>query len=140
MSIICNMRNSKASKNQSFIDQSIELSTAVPEIVAHRMNEFLNAGVQPSPETQREFMLMWEEKITAFSESWHAAAQETIKINQQLTESLIHHIFTPWWSISSEHHLTPAKINTATQSILDKSMEPIHKQAISNARRINKLK
>ena len=134
------MHNSKASKNQSFIDQSIELSTAVPEIVAHRMNGLLNAGVQPSAETRRELLLMWEEKVTAFSESWHAAAQETIKINQQFTESLIHHMFTPWWSISSEHHLTPAKINTAAQSILDKSLEPIHKQAISNARLINKLK
>ena len=140
MSIICNMRNSKNYKKQSFFDQSMEVTTAVPQIVSHRMNEFLNAGMQPTPETQREFLLMWEEKITAFSESWHAATEQTMKINQQVAETLMQNMFTPWWDIYALNYITPSNLATAAHSILDKGMEPIHKQTISNARRLNKLK
>ncbi len=116
--------------------KSAELSTAVPEVIAHRMSQFMFAGYQTSDDHHEEFQLMWSEKNDAFVESWQAMADQTMKINQEFYSSMVKAIFTPWWKMSHIDLYNPKKLNKAALSIINKGLEPIHSKTTSNAKRL----
>jgi len=122
--------------NKSIAMKSVELSTAVPEVIAHRMSQFMFAGYQPGDDHHVEFHLMWSEKNDVFFESWQAMADQTIKINQEFYSSMVKAMFTPWWKMSNMEVCTPKKLNRAALSIINKGLEPIHTTTTSNAKRL----
>jgi len=132
------MPKSKKNKKKSFAVQSMEMSTAVPEIIAHRMGSFMSAGTEPTDEHHEEFQLMWSEKANAFIDSWQAMALQGIKVNQEITQSFMQAMFTPWWVQDKKSSLTPVKLSVAALSIIDEGMSPFHKQTIFNAKRLKK--
>jgi len=123
-------------QQKSFTKQSAEVSAAVPEIIAHRMNSFMSAGLRPSEDQQEEFQLMWSEKSDAFVDSWKAMALQTSKVNQEFYSSIMQAMFTPWWKLKTVEVYTPEQFNNAALSVLNKGLEPIHEATTSNAKRL----
>ena len=121
---------------KSIAMQSVELSTSVPEVMARRIGQFMFAGCQPNEDHHEEYQLMWSEKSDAFVESWHAMAEQTSKINQEIYSSVVKAMFTPWWEMNTLEVCTAKKMNTAALSIINKGLEPIHAKATSNAERL----
>ncbi len=125
-------------QKKSLALQSVELSTAVPEVIVHRMSNFMFAGYNPSDAHHEEFQLMWSEKSDAFVESWQAMAQQTLKVNQEIYSSMVKAMFTPWWKMSHTEIYTPKKLNMVALSVINKGLEPIHIITTSNAIRLKK--
>ena len=131
-----NSTQQKADQNKSFAEQSVELSTAVPEVIAHRLSSFMFAGFQPSEEHHEEFNLMWSEKSDVFLDSWKAMTYQTSKVNQEFYSTMVQTMFTPWWKLSEIEVCTPRKFNKVALSVLNKGLEPIHEATTSNAKRL----
>ncbi len=131
------MSNKKPSTQQkSLNEQSVELSAAVPEVIAHRMNSFMSAGLRPSEGHQEEFQLMWSEKSDAFVDSWKAMAHQASIVNKEFYSSIMQTMFTPWWNMQAVEVYTHKQFNKAALSVLNKGLEPIHKTTTSNAKRL----
>ena len=71
---------------------------------------------------------MGTEKVTAAAEAWNAMAVQAVVENQKLAVSLMQ----SFWS--------PRQFNDAVLSILGKGMAPIRRRAVSNARRLRRIK
>jgi len=131
------MSNKNTNTQQtSLTEKSVELSKAVPEVIAHRINSFMSAGLTPSEEHNEEFQLMLSEKSDAFVESWKAMALQASKVNQEFCSSVMETMFTPWWEMKTVEVYTPKQFNMAALSVLNKGLEPIYKTATSNAKRL----
>ena len=130
--------NINSNLNKSVAQQSLELSTSVPEVIAHRLSQFMFAGYQPNEEHHEEFNLMWSEKSDAFVESWQAMADQASIVNQEIFSSMVKAMFTPWWEMNKLEVCTPKKMNMAALSIINKGLEPIHAKTTSNAKRLKK--
>ena len=126
----------KADQNKSLVERSVELSTAVPEVIAHRISNFMLSGFQPSEDHNEEFQLMLSEKSDAFIDSWQAMALQTSKVNQEIYSSIMQTMFTPWWNLQAVEVYTHREFNKAALSVLNKGLEPIHKTTTSNAKRL----
>ena len=118
--------------------QSLELSTATPEVIALRLNKMMFTGIKPSAAQNEEFELMWAEKSDAFIKSWQAMAEQTIIANQEMYDTIFKSMFTPWWQMNPMDMFNPKKYNTEVLKVINKGLEPIHKIATANMERLNK--
>jgi len=103
------------------------------------------AGATPSRADVREFHLMSAEKIAAFSESWQAMAVQMCKVNQKLALSLLRTWPFPVASAPRGAFLKPlsssvAQLQGPALGILSKGIAPIHRRAVSNAKRLGRMK
>jgi hypothetical protein len=97
-------------RRKSTAVKAVELSIAVPQVIAHRTARMLAAGASPSARDQLEFQRMSTEKVFALWES--------------MTAMYMQAWLTPF---------TAAKI-------MAKGMDPIHRRATANARRLRRRK
>jgi hypothetical protein len=97
-------------RRKSAAVKAVELSIAVPQVIAHRTARMLSAGANPSVRDQLEFQRMSTEKVFAF---WESVGAMTM---------------AAW--------LTPF----SAAKILAKGMDPIHRRATANARRLRRTK
>lgn len=102
------------------------------------------AGATPSRADLREFHLMSAEKIAAFSESWQAMAVQMCKVNQTLGLSLLRTWPFPG-AFAPGGFLKPlscsvAQLQGPALGILSKGIAPIHRRAVSNAKRLGRIK
>ena len=130
--------DNNANVKKSIAMQSLEMSHSVPEVIAHRLNQFMFTGYKTSDIDNEEFNLMFSEKSDAFAESWQAMSDQTIKINHEIYSSMLKAMFTPWWKMSHLEVCTPKKLNHAALSIINKGLAPIHAKTTSNALRLKK--
>lgn len=110
-----------------------EVAYAAPQVIAHRLTRMALAGANPSARDQREFYRMGAEKVEAFYESWNAMMLQTLQINQRL-------FFSFWfpWAASSSSKNPVEQLEQAATQILTSGIKPVHKRAVSNAKRLNK--
>ena len=132
---------SRKTTTQAFSQQAAELGVAAPQVVRHRVRRMALAGAFPSARDQKEFKLMGQEKIDAFQESWQAMAIETILAQQKLGFSMLNSLLRGWpvgWNGAWAQPLA-FPLQAATMGVLNKGMQPIHRRAMANAKRLNKI-
>ncbi|SKA69278.1 hypothetical protein SAMN02745130_00423 [Thiothrix eikelboomii] len=124
-----------ANSSKSLPTLASEVAYAAPQVIAHRLTRMALAGANPSAKDQREFYRMGTEKVEAFYESWNAMLLQTLEINQRLWFSF----WFPWAAPVSSKNPVDQLEQAATQ-ILTSGIKPVHKRAVSNAKRLNKTR
>jgi hypothetical protein len=122
-------------KSASLATKLAELSFAVPQVVAHRVARMAMAGQAPSDRDKKEFDLMVAEKNAAFGQSWKAMAVQAVRANQALALS----IFTSMWLPTRRKpslSRVASQLQDAAIGVLTKGLEPVHRKAVSNAKRL----
>lgn len=116
-----------------------EISVFAPQVIVFRLARFALAGSQPSQDTQQEYQLMWTEKTAAFQEVWVNIFYESMRYQGKMI--IISN--KSWWY--NAHPLTPDNLWKVTQKTqkagtkaLNKSLKPVHKRVVSNAKRLSK--
>ena len=120
--------------------QSAEIALAVPQVVAHRVTRMALAGPVPSERDRREFQRMVAEKQSAFTQAWAAMAAETVRANQAMATSILTGLLNPFaWPGMTPGHLG-GQLHGAALGVLAKGLEPVHRKATANARRLSRTK
>jgi hypothetical protein len=134
------MATRRMRKSKSLAVKSIELAMAVPQVVAHRVTRAALAGPTLSDRDRREFQMMVNEKQLAFAQAWVAMAMQVLRANQELAIVVLRSLFTPFSSNRPSAASTAAQLQKEAVEVLNKGLAPIHRKAISNARRLSKRK
>ena len=103
--------------------QLAELAIAAPQVVAHRSARMALAGLQPSARDRKEFHGMVAEKQAAFVQSWTAMLAEAWRLQQQL-------------ALGAWRGAPPMAALLAPWQIAAKGLQPVHRKATANARRL----
>jgi hypothetical protein len=123
-----------ARTQRKLAQQALGLSMAVPQVMAHRVGRMATAGACPSVRDRQEFHLMRAEKVAAFYESWAAMGRAAVQAQQSMWRTAM---FTPWPKAALPSANTLAR---HTLSVLSQGMAPVHRRAVSNAKRLGRLK
>ena len=131
-------RRPASNPSQRLATQSLELAFAAPQVVAQRLTRMALAGPSPSARDRREFTQMGSEKVLAFYHSWAAMWTQAMQSQWQLALALSNAALagTPHAASASA---TRAANATATR-ILAAGLAPVHRKAVSNARRLSRAK
>lgn len=100
----------------------MQLGTAVPQVVSHRVARMALAGPVLSARDQKEFTDMVVEKQVAFATAWFGMASETLLMQQRMM-----------WACWSGRYPSASEV---AQAVAAKGLAPIHRKAVSNARRL----
>lgn len=118
--------------------KTLETAVAAPQVVASRLGRMATAGPMPSLRDQTEFMGMVTEKQLAFTQSWMAMVAETWRLQQQIGWSLWSMGLTPGLSAPQSSLSVARQLQSAAVSIAEKGITPLHRKAVSNARRLSR--
>lgn len=134
------MPTRRAPKASSVAVKAAELAVAVPQVVAHRVARMAIAGPTLSARDRKEFERMVAEKQTAFAEAWQAMAAQSLHANQALAASMLRSA----WSPTADGAPTPGEVaaqwHDAALGVLGKGLEPVHRKAVANAKRLARTK
>jgi hypothetical protein len=117
----------------------MELALSVPQVFAHRVARMALAGPDLSDRDRKEFQIMLNEKHAAFSQAWTGMALHAFRANQAFTASMLPFFFTPFSYVQAARSAS-AHFQNAAIGVLGKGLAPIHRRAVSNARRLSKSK
>jgi hypothetical protein len=122
--------------------QTIALSMAVPQVIAHRVGRMAAAGANPNARDRKEFKQMGAEKTAAFNESWAAMGLAAMKAQQQMAMSMWRAAAMAPWSMAKPGSLLPTSSTLARHAlqIMSQGMAPVHRRAVGNAKRLGRLK
>jgi len=120
----------------SLIAKAAELAFAAPQVVAHRVARMAMAGPVLSERDRREFRLMGAEKTAAFSEAWNAMAAHAFRANQALAVSFAQSLWSPSPKGRPSATEMAVQLQDAALGMLDKGMDPVHRKAVANAKRL----
>ena len=125
--------------------QTLGLSMAVPQVIAHRVGRMATAGPNPSARDRKEFKQMSAEKTAAFYESWTAMGLAAMKAQQQMAAAMWRTAATAPWSRArpgSVNSLMPTGNTLARHAlqVMSQGMAPVHRRAVGNAKRLGRLK
>lgn len=133
------MPSRRPRKSSALATKLAELSFAVPQVVTHRVARMAMAGQTPSARDKKELELMVAEKKVAFGESWRAMSLQAAVANQTLALSLFKSVWLPTRRKPSMASVT-SQIQRAAVGVLSKGVEPVHRKAIANAKRLARTK
>ncbi len=121
--------------------QTIALSMAVPQVIAHRVGRMATAGANPNARDRKEWKQMSAEKTAAFNESWAAMGLAAMKAQQQMAMSMWRAAMAPW-SMAKPQSMLPSGNTLARHAlqIMSQGMAPVHRRAVGNAKRLGRLK
>jgi hypothetical protein len=125
----------RSRKTRSLATQATELSIAASQVVAHRVARLGLAGPSPSERDRKEFQLMLAEKESAFTESWTAMTLEAVRAGNSLAASGVRSFLTPAAGGPSASALM-AQLHDAALGVFGKGLEPVHRKAVANAKRL----
>ncbi len=108
-----------------------ELGVAVPQVMAHRVARMALTGPLPNERDRREFMGMVAEKPLAFAQSWMAMLAQGAQVQQQMIRSLAGGMASP---------RTVRQASDAASRLANAGLAPLHRKAVSNARRLARIK
>lgn len=108
--------------------QVAELALAAPQVIALRTARLAAAGHSPSRQDQAEFVRMGSEKLIAFQQSWAAMWLASWRVQVMLAQAV---------SSGSASALAEAS-RAALGVVLSAGLAPIHRRAVSNARRLSR--
>jgi hypothetical protein len=132
------MATRRTRKSKSLTVKSMELALSVPQVVAHRVTRIALAGPQLSDRDRKEFQLMVNEKHAVFAQAWSEMAMHAFRANQTFSASILRFFCTPF-SYDLSAASVAAQFQNAAVGVLAKGLAPIHRKAVSNARRLAKL-
>ena len=113
---------------------------AVPQVVAHRVTRMALAGPKPSERDRKEFHLMIVEKQAAFVQAWSDMAIQAFRANQALAAFMLRSFLTPFSYKKPSVASVAAQVQHAAIGVLGKGLAPVHRKAVSNAKRLAKTK
>ena len=113
---------------------------AVPQVVAHRVTRMALAGPKPSERDRKEFHLMIVEKQAAFVQAWSDMAIQAFRANQALAAFMLRLFLTPFSYKKPSAASVAAQVQHAAIGVLGKGLAPVHRKAVSNAKRLAKTK
>ena len=122
--------------------QTLGLSLAVPQVVAHRVGRMAQAGARPTARDRQEFTLMGAEKVAAFYESWAAMGQAALKAQQSMWLAMMRNAaLAPWGAAKPASLLpTPAALTQHSLRVMSQGLAPVHRRAAANAKRLGRVK
>jgi hypothetical protein len=124
---------------QSLAVKSMQIALAAPQVVAHRVARMALAGPNLSARDRQEFKTMVGEKHAAFVQSWSNMYLQTLRANQAIATSMVQSFFSPL-SYGKSAASISAQVQRAAVGVLAQGLAPIHRKAVSNARRLAKTK
>ncbi|MDE1947270.1 MAG: hypothetical protein KGL43_17700 [Burkholderiales bacterium] len=127
-------------RRRSTARKAAELTLAVPQVVAHRVARMALAGPTPSARDRKEFIGMVAEKQAAFFSSWSAMATQAAIANQALALSWLRAFAPPGVGKRTTPAALAAQWQGAGLAVLDKGLDPVHRKAVANARRLARTK
>ncbi len=146
------MPRSLRSKRARLAAEAYELMLAAPQVVAHRTERLLAHGPGANASDHREFHRMGREKVDAFTEMWSQMAAQAAMTSQQAASAYMTSWLQAWqqfWHLSRPGSTptrfpamfpTPEEWQHAALDLLSKAMEPVHRRAVSNARRLRRAR
>ena len=108
-----------------------ELGFAAPQVIAHRLTRMALAGPTLSPRDRKEFTGMVTEKQAAVAQAWMGMFAEGVRFQQQFALSLM---------TGATPRLHAVRAQSATSRIVGAGLAPIHRKAVSNAKRLRRTK
>lgn len=114
--------------------QALDLSLAVPQVVAHRVGRMAAAGATPNARDRKEFQRMGAEKVAAFCESWAAMGMAAMQAQQSMWRGVM---FAP---LSAGRLPTNTTLANQTLRILSQGLAPVHRRAVGNAKRLKRTR
>jgi len=127
-------------RTMRFSTKAAELALVVPQIVSHRVARMVSAGYNPGARDQRELRRMSTEKVAAFGESWSNMAAQSLRASQQLSLSLMRSWYSVWLGNMPTVSRQSRQLQRAALDVLASGMTPVHRRAVANARRLNRVK
>lgn len=116
-----------------------EIAVAAPQVVAHRLTRMALSGPVLSARDRREFTGMVQEKQLAFVQGWVGAWGVLLRLNQSLALSAMR----SFWSFTPLHtqaRRSQQQVRAAASRMADEMVAPVHRKAVSNARRLAKTR
>ncbi|MDQ7746724.1 polyhydroxyalkanoate granule-associated phasin [Hydrogenophaga pseudoflava] len=120
--------------------KTIETAWVVPQVMAHRIHRMAAAGARPSRRDQKEFAGMVAEKQQAFVLSWMAMTTESLRLQQQIWSSLWTVGLAPWPRKQAASLTATRRMQSVAVAIAEKGLAPVHRKAVSNAKRLSKVR
>lgn len=108
-----------------------ELGVAAPQVVTHRLTRMALAGAAPGARDRQEFLGMVLEKQVAFTQAWMAMAVECLRWQQTIAMSML-------TGATAHQHLAQARSAAARAAAA--GLAPVHRKAVSNAKRLARTK
>ena len=133
------MPSRRLRRPSSLVTKMPELALAVPQVVAHRVTRMAISGQSLSDRDKKEFELMVAEKKVAFGESWTAMTTQAVRANQAMAASFFQSFWSPLKRKPTAAAVT-AQVQRAAMGVLDKGIAPVHRKAVSNAKRLARTK
>lgn len=140
--------------------KSSEMMMASAQVVSHRTNQMMNAGMIPNAKDQTEFNLMGQEKMEAAGESMMAMTNYMMSLNHQIGTQFVSQMLnsssdilslatsrTPAEAFERQAKLMTTLSDCATQAsnmssqaaeMTQRGMKPVHSRAVANAKRLGK--
>jgi hypothetical protein len=108
-----------------------ELGFAAPQVIAHRLTRMAQAGPTISARDRKEFTGMVMEKQAAVAQAWMGMFAEGVRLQQQFTLSLL---------TGATPRIHAGRAKSAASRIASAGLAPIHRKAVSNAKRLARTK
>jgi hypothetical protein len=125
-------------RSKSLSRKYMELAIAVPQVVAHRATRAALAGPIMSERDRREFQRMVDEKQATFAQACWEMALPMPRISLQLMTAMFRAFFAPFSLAGPSLVSAGAKTHHAVVAVLGKGLTPVHRTAVSNAKRLSK--
>lgn len=129
----------RASKSISLAAKTLELALAAPQVVAHRTARMALAGPEPGAADRKEFALMINEKTAACWQAWIGMGWEAFRASQHLTAATMRLLSLPL-ALQAPATAVAAQVQNASVQVLAAGLAPVHRAALSNARRLAKAR
>ena len=134
------MATRRRRKSRSLAAQTFELGIAAPQVIAHRVARMASAGKSPPARDRAEFHRMGVEKIAAANEAWTAMATQAFLENQKFALTFMQSLWFPWMRPTPTVKSVSRQLNRAVLGILGKGMAPVRRRAVSNAKRLGRIR
>jgi hypothetical protein len=118
--------------------QALELSIAAPQVVARRLARMALAGANPSASDQKEFRQMSDEKVTAFYQSWTAIWAQMYRSQFAIAQTMMSAVTSAMVAGKQPSAAsTFSAMSRETSKVLSAGIAPVHRAAVSNAKRLS---
>lgn len=134
------MATRRTRKSKSLTVKCMELALSVPQVFAHRVTRMALAGPKLSDRDRKEFQIMVNEKHEAFAQAWSDMAVHALRANQAYTASMLRLFFTPFSYKKLSAAAAAAQVQNAAIGVFGKGLAPVHRRAVSNAKRLAKTR
>jgi hypothetical protein len=83
---------------------------------------------------------MVSEKQAAFAQAWTAMGMESFRASQAIATSMFGAFFNPFSRNKPSAATIATTVQNAAVGVLEKGLAPVHRKAVSNAKRLARIK